>query len=457
MDYKTKIKNLINSRMFPMILFVIIEGIMIFLVDPIYRDDAYFSTVLNNGESLFQIINFRYSTWSSRSIIEIVLILVASKPTIVWKTMHIFMMWLMAYSISSLLVKKENKKLGNYIICALLLTYPAFNYSTAGWEATTINYIWPISLGIYSFISIKKIFNDDKINVLEYITYALAIVFACNMEQMCFIILGVYIVYFIAFYMEKKKISKFMLLQIIISILSLIFIFTCKGNYIRQQSEVNKYMEYGTLNIFDKLSLCVTSTFNDMINWNVFPMTIFVIVLPIYVFSQFDGKLYRTMSVIPALILIPIIYCNNLLISIFPYLSGVREVLAQRNTLINVENVDDMQIWGIFIITLFFFVSLFMTLFLVSVEKKNYKFILIFCLGIMSKFMVAFTSTIFASAPRTIMYLEYCLYLIIIMLLEDLSNNNQKLLGRMQFGINILAFYQLINNIFFIVGDYMKG
>lgn len=451
MSIKNKIKEFVSSSAFPFFLFVLIEGLIFLLVNPNYGDDIFFSTVVGEGESIFNVINHRYSTWTSRSIIELVLISVSSKPKIIWQLIQIFIMWLLAYSISSLLLKKENKKIGNYVICALLLTYPAINYSAAGWQATTINYVWPLALGMFSFISIKKIFNNEKIKIWEYIAYSLAIVFACNMEQMGCIIFMIYLVYSILYFVKSKKVSKFLLIQLLISILSLVFIFTCKGNYIRQQDEMQNYLDYNSITLFDKLSMCFTSTFYDMIHCHAFPILILVLVLPIYIYKNYSEKLYRGVSTIPALLLIPINYFNGTFISFFPYLSDVRDILTTGGVLINAENTDTFQPWLILFITIIFFVSLFTSILLICIDKKDYNIIIIFVIGLISKFMMVFTSTLFASAPRTIMYFEFSTYMITLVLLDNLIKNHKNTFEKLSLSINIFAFYQVINNIFFVL------
>ena len=451
MKIKDKFKQIINSDGFVFIFFIFLEAILFFLVNPIYRDDLIFSQVLNDGKTIFEVISHRYNTWSSRSIIEIVLIFVAYKPKILWQILQVFFMWLMAYSISRIFIKKENKKIGNYIICTLLLTYPMFNFAAAGWEATTINYIWPLSLALFSFISIKKTFNNEKIKIFEYILYILAIIFACNMEQMCFIVFGVYLFYGIKYYINNKKISKFMLVQIVISILSLVFIFSCNGNYIRQQSELKHYLDYPTLSNLDKISLCFTSTFNDMINWTAFPITILVIIMPLYVFYTYKENIYRSISLLPAIIFLPLKYFNEFFIEVFPYMADVRNSLATRSVLINVKNMDLLSSWLILTIAIIFFASLIITLTLISNNLKYNKAILVFLVGLASKFMMVFTSTIFSSAPRTIMYFEFSIYIVIALILQELINKNRACLLKIMYGISIFAVYQFINNIFFII------
>ena len=448
---KDKLNKLIKSDYFVWIVFIIIESVMIFLVNPIYRDDTYFSKLLNEGKTIIDITIYRYNTWTSRSIIEAVLIFISSKPRIVWQIIQIFMTWVLAYSISRIFTESKNRKIENILIFSLILTYPMFNFSAAGWEATSINYVWPMALGIFSFIFIKKVFEKSKISLIEYILYSISIVFACNMEQMCIVILGIYIIYTLIYCFINKKIHPFFIIQILISILSLIFIFTCKGNFVRQQSEMIRYLEYPNLSLFDKLGMTFTTTMNDYLNWSAFPISILCIVLPIYICSNYKEKAVRIISLIPAMILIPFKYFSTTFYNIFPDFERIKMILTNRSAVINCESSNDIYAWTALIISIIFFVSIFISLILIYDDIKKNNALIVFLVGMVSKFMLVFTSSIFASAPRTIMYFDFSIYIVIFLIMQELLKKNDKLFTNTLIGIQVLGIYQFINNMILII------
>lgn len=103
-----------------------------------YGDDLFFVKVLNENK-LFPWVIDRYNTWSSRVIVESVLLIVMKFGAVFWKVLNIASLMLLAVSISKLLVEKNIRRY-NWIIVALVLIYPFKDMSTAGWAATTINY-----------------------------------------------------------------------------------------------------------------------------------------------------------------------------------------------------------------------------------------------------------------------------------------------------------------------------
>lgn len=142
-----KIKEILNkvykSSYFPFVIYTIIL-IVIHMFISKSGDDTYFSTICNDM-NLFDVINMRYSTWSSRVIIETILIILSYLPIIIWKILNIGMFLLLGYSISKIFIKQNKRKM-NYILVILLLMIPLFALKCAGWMATMNNYLWVVSM-----------------------------------------------------------------------------------------------------------------------------------------------------------------------------------------------------------------------------------------------------------------------------------------------------------------------
>ena len=48
----------------------------------------------------------------------------------------------------------------NIMILWLILLYPVDRMAGAGWAATTVNYVWPLSLGLFSvFVNCNFLFT----------------------------------------------------------------------------------------------------------------------------------------------------------------------------------------------------------------------------------------------------------------------------------------------------------
>lgn len=124
-----------------------------------FGDDIYFSNVLNDQNIIAYLIS-RCSNWTSRILIEAALVVVA-KYSILWRILDVGIMILTAASISKLTTEQPSRKI-NWIITYLSATLSYTVYNSAGWMATTLNYSWPLAFGLFSMISIKKLYWIKK-------------------------------------------------------------------------------------------------------------------------------------------------------------------------------------------------------------------------------------------------------------------------------------------------------
>ena len=225
-----EIVKLYKWRYFPFV--VLTLGMLIFhsTIKLGWGDDHDYTMVLNKGNlNVIPFIIHRYYNWSSRLIIESFLIILVHFQWL-WRILDTAVMVIISVSISKLIPSSDIRK-SNWIIAGLVFIYPISHMNSAGWIATTMNYSWPLAFGLFSMIPIKKILFDEKIKSFEYILYILAILFALNQEQMCAIVLSVYLV-FTVYLVLKRRPNLFMIIQSLLSIASIIFILTCPGNYV---------------------------------------------------------------------------------------------------------------------------------------------------------------------------------------------------------------------------------
>ena len=53
---------------------------------------------------------------------------------------------------------------------------------SAGWMATTINYLWPLAMGSYAMVLLDRIYNQKKVGVVPALLALFALAFATNFE-----------------------------------------------------------------------------------------------------------------------------------------------------------------------------------------------------------------------------------------------------------------------------------
>lgn len=458
MKEKLKIKFdefLKDGRSIILILFIL-QLVLNFFITPDRYDDSWFIDQLENT-SIIDFVKSRYYEWSSRVIIETVLCLILSLSRYVWIVLNSLMITLIGYSISKLFVK-ENKQEMNIMIALLVLIYPLDRMHEAGWGATTINGLWPLALGLFSMIPIRKIFDGEKIKGYMYPLYSLALIYAGNQEQSCMILLAVYVLFTILLVLrDKNKIHPFMIVQTVLIVLSLIFVLTCPGNYIRTNTEIAmNYPDFETLTLLDKVSMGVTTTISLMlVNSNII-FLVFSIIIALYICTCYKSTLYKIVSIIPFVAILVLGIFKDIFVRIFPHLQLLIDIMNVQKPMIDASNyrniINSLPIILSFVIIFSFVLSII----LIFKKLKNNTAIVIFGVGLVSRVVMGLSPTIFASTNRTFIFLEFGMLIITFLIWQEFikltsDKTERKVQIRLYNIIGIAAIVQYINTLLFIL------
>ena len=85
---------------------------------------------------------------------------------------------------------KENDGIITFFLMLVIMLYPFGTFGVAGWYATTLNYVWPLALGLYGLSYITQVLSNGKISMIQQISYVVASLYAINQEQMCALFVG---------------------------------------------------------------------------------------------------------------------------------------------------------------------------------------------------------------------------------------------------------------------------
>lgn len=428
---KEIIKKISNSSNFPLLIFFIILIIVHIQINYVFGDDLN-ALMVKYKYSISDYMFIRYTTWSSRILIDITKVFIYDENMILWRILNIGIYIILAKSISKICFKEENKTL-NYIICALILLIPIKCLNGAGWVATTTNYLWVVSFALYSLSIIINYMYKIKIDKLDYIAYLFATLYASNHEQMVvvmFLVLGGFILEQLIKkgYKYVIKNEKFLLILFTITILSLIFILVCPGNSIRMTRELKKYPEFEFFSIIDKISLGLTSTMKELVlNTNLlfifFTLAVFIVG---WIYNK--KKYIRIICIIPFLMSIFSILCTARLEHLFPNILEIKKIFSV-NELIEFTNENFIQYIGwisAYIITL---ICIPMGIYFIF--KKNIRTfwcISIYLLGLITRIIMCFSPTIFISGERTFIFMYISFIMCTVMILENVTEGKHKLL-----------------------------
>lgn len=457
-----KILNFLNKKIniFLLVLFMLELVLSIFITPNLY-DDAWFIEQVTNelNEETGEVIEHtipdfvvdRYYTWSSRVIIEFTLCLVLKTSKYLWILLEVLMVTLVGYSISKIFTKEDSKE-NNIMLISMILIYPYNIMHQAGWASTTINYMWPLATCLFALIPIKKIWYKEKINLWEYPLYTIALLFAGNHEQSSAILVCFYIIFIIILTVRDKKLKPYMLVQTILALASIVFILTCPGNYIRQQDEMRRFIDFGMLTFLDKFVLGFTSTFGEIILHQDLVYTLLTSLLAIYVFTNYKEKLYRVVSLVPVISMLVLGHLSPITFGMFPDLEAFKELLTAKDIILTVENCNKFYNVLPIIFTFANFICIVMSILLLTKKYSHNLPLLIYFAGIASRIIIAFSPTVFVSKTRTMIFFDFAMIIISYIIWQMLDKKDKKI-NFVSTCIMIMAAIQYANTLVYIYSE----
>ncbi|GAY77936.1 glucosyltransferase [Sporolactobacillus inulinus] len=257
-------RQLNDSHYMPFLYFILFSLVIHFPMTLNYSDDARFKVILKNND-LFQWLHARYFTWTSRVLLEAVMVPVLHAGDWLWKWIDVLMIAVFVLALSKLFVKSRFAAC-NWLIILLFLLIPVRAFNSAGWAATTCNYLWPMTMGLIALLPLKKLLNGQRLPYYAYIICIPALIYAANQEQLCVALLIVFGA-FIVFFAFQHRFYLFPVIQFLITMASFIFIASSPGNHARLMVQVvRSNHHFFMLSVANKLEIgAFSSTLNHFI------------------------------------------------------------------------------------------------------------------------------------------------------------------------------------------------
>lgn len=283
----------------PFTILLIIWGIYHILILPCYADDVNLFQNVLDGTTMSEFLSSRYYSWSSRVLIELVLVKMV-EYSIIWKIFDTLLMVSLTYMISKLIDPSHNYV---WFVSFFMLIYPFIDMSNAGWISTTLNYLWPLCGIVFLCTLLKKTVTIGFLKVHEYIAGALCAFFTCNHEQAAVIVLGLFLGFGIADWIRHRTFRLYIFLLIFIDVASLIFIMTCPGNNVRMKHAIacGAAPDFGEFSLIKKLELGIFNIqriFISETNW--FFMTF--LILLVFLLWKSTHNVKKMLAALPMLI-----------------------------------------------------------------------------------------------------------------------------------------------------------
>ena len=143
---------------------------------------------------------------------------------------------------------------GRWFVTGLVLLYPFTDMASAGWIATTTNYLWPLWGVLVIGMVLKQLRCGRKVPVWEAAAALLACAYAGSQEQAAVLLLLLLCMEVLHYISENRMKQPLLYALCGIDIISLIYIFSCPGNAIRSAQEMAGRMpEFADFTFAEKL------------------------------------------------------------------------------------------------------------------------------------------------------------------------------------------------------------
>ena len=389
---------------------------LIFYHLPIVGDDVINSRSrhLQSISNIFHTDYKMFFTWTSRVFINPVMYMMTS----------IFSKWIFS-SITALLIviithflnhrfNQTNQLSLLMLITSILFIFLLTELGTAGYIATTVTYLWPVGFLVLGLLIFNR-FSDP----ITYLLSSFCFLFAFNKEQLCVVTL-IFSLYLLLRYRHFVLSYLTILIPLLINLLLLT---ASPGNRNRAQLETKRwYPGFNHLSVFDKLDLGLTTTCQHYLFGLSLIIVFFSIILLITNFST-----HPIAASVPTIIIF--------LATIISFISPIHVITA--------NPTYTKTIITIILIALVYFVS-------VCYLLHDWSSIILLTAGIVSRILLGFSPTVYASSTRTFVICDLIIiYLSIKTLFSFLTVHSQFLTPVFGFVLT-LAFLNVFITISFI-------
>lgn len=398
-----------------------------------FGDDLAYKNILAN-QTLLDFLRERYATWSSRVLIEAVMLFFVSGNVWYWKIADSLMILLFLWIVSELFGGKSgpDKMRAQILMFCMIWIVPFFSLSSAGWITTTINYLWPLTLGLMAMLPVRHWILEEKIPAWEYVLCPVCVLYGANMEQMGAILLGSYGVFGGYLLWKRKKLPPFYFVQLLLVTGSLVFILTAPGNACRTEAEIQRFFpEFAGLTVGQKLWMGFLDTTQYYLaagdGQKSYVFGLFSVVLWLAALLTFSGR--RGKRGIPGVLmaLVPVVFywgigqAGNFLLNSGLLTRGRNGigVLAQNRQIPGMSYYSGGLVAFQTLCYLIVLAAVAGTIFYVWGRSEEAMLeLLILAAGFLSRLVVGFSPTIYASGDRTALF---CTVAVLIVILRNMQ------------------------------------
>ncbi|WP_026499112.1 hypothetical protein [Butyrivibrio sp. WCD2001] len=403
------IKKVISQHFHEVIFFIIIFIYHIFIKE--YSGDSLGSYAhFLDDHSLLWALNYRFMNWTSRVLIDLPIILIAhNQHIIIWKFLDIIMFCILQHGFLYLTDKRHPS-----LVTGLLLLYPLSNLSSAGWIATTINYLWPAALGSIALCLTKYAIHKKPIPLRIVIPGIICTILATNFETLALFFFIVLSYIFIKMLISKKYTTTsacIILVQLLVSAANILIAYLCPGNTARKAVEIRWMHDFLTLTLIDKISLGITSTLSYAVQYSILCVFMFCILFIGVCRSNIPNK--KHMLILSAIA--PTIFFSKTIFAAVSnlFIPAINSLFDYAGKITN-TNYRFASSYLTFVLSTIIIAGTLITIMVIFNDYSRALLLsIIFIGGLSTRLILGFSPSLYASGYRTFFFFELvCLYLI---------------------------------------------
>ena len=280
--------------------------------------------------------------------------------------------------------------------------------------ATTLNYLWPLAFGLLAIMPLRNALYQKRTPWYLYIICIIALIYASNQEQVCAILIAINVFFGGYIVFRDKKIPWFTTVQLLIEMVSVLFILTCPGNDNRITLESQAWFpQFMELSFLQKIELGYIRTMYAMVMRINLVFIVFSVLLFVAVVKSNKKIIFCCISAFPlvaSLIMGALVaMCKNFKNTFYPSEYGSFEV---GNTMVEFAMLAATAVAVCVIISLIF------------VFKKSLKTLIslaILGIGFAVSVVLGFSPTLWASSYRIFLFLNVAFMAVSIMLIMRIN------------------------------------
>lgn len=434
-------KDIVNRNIKPII--YICFGLLIFVlhIHMGYISDDMVNINSHTGISFMDLVGIYWES-NGRFFTDVLANLLYRIPMALWKLGDTLVYIIMARIIVKVFTRDTKEDV--IVVCAIMLMYPFSYLASAGYIATSANYIYPIFAILLALYALHCLKEEKKYAILYVVLSTVPILYASNHDQSAVVFsIGCMALLIYRFFKRDaldtanyRKINIAILYQFIICIFGYLLYFTSYGhqNRVDQLDGPFSIADYADWTLFDKLYTGYTSTVSELIFG--FVAIYFVMCLFIFILGQMQKS--KPIKIVCA---VPLGFCVLEAATGYSYFVYTNDEMFHLTNLISPYH-GWSGLLGL-VISLVVIASIFISVQFIFRENKTRLIVtLLLILGCGSRGMMGLSATLYASSFRTFTMLLFTLIICtILMAIELLNKKNQKVTGSVFSVIALAALY----------------